>query len=165
MATQMQQAREGRITDAMKLVAAEEHIPAETIRERVANGTIAICANINHENLRPRGVGEGLRVKVNANIGTSSTFPDIEPELGTAAPFLPCEPGELAFHLQEDFVLGEVIDPQTGEPAEAAGELVLTTLLAEAMPLVRLRTGLYVEPIPAPCTCGRTMRRFRLVLP
>ena len=87
------------------------------------------------------------------------------PELGTAAPFLPCEPGELAFHLQEDFVLGEVIDPQTGEPAEAAGELVLTTLLAEAMPLVRLRTGLYVEPIPAPCTCGRTMRRFRLVLP
>ena len=87
------------------------------------------------------------------------------PELGTAALFLPCEPGELAFHLQEDFVLGEVIDPQTGEPAETAGELVLTTLLAEAMPLVRLRTGLYVEPIPAPCTCGRSMRRFRLVLP
>ena len=81
MATQMQQAREGRITDAMKIVAQEEHIPVETIRERVANGTIAICANVNHENLRPRGVGEGLRVKVNANIGTSSTFPDIEPEL------------------------------------------------------------------------------------
>ena len=81
MATQMQQAREGRITDAMKIVAEEEHLPVETIRERVANGTIAICANINHENLRPRGVGEGLRVKVNANIGTSSTFPDIEPEL------------------------------------------------------------------------------------
>lgn len=81
MATQMQQAREGRITDAMKIVAEEERIPVETIRERVANGTIAICANINHKNLRPRGVGEGLRVKVNANIGTSSTFPDIEPEL------------------------------------------------------------------------------------
>ena len=81
MATQMQQAREGRITDAMKIVAEEEHLPVETIRERVANGTIAICANINHKNLRPRGVGEGLRVKVNANIGTSSTFPDIEPEL------------------------------------------------------------------------------------
>ena len=87
------------------------------------------------------------------------------PELGTAAPFLPCEPGELAFHLQEDFVLGEVIDPQTGESAEAAGELVLTTLLAEAMPLVRLRTRLYVEPRPAPSPCGRTQRRFRLVLP
>ena len=56
MATQMQQAREGRTTDAMKIVAEEERIPVETIRERVANGTIAICANINHKNLRPRGV-------------------------------------------------------------------------------------------------------------
>lgn len=86
------------------------------------------------------------------------------PELGTAAPFLPCEPGELTFHLQEDYVLGEVIDPQTAEPSGAAGELVLTTLAAEAMPLVRLRTGLLVEPIPAPCPCGRTLRRFRVVL-
>ena len=81
MATQMQAAREGKITDAMKLVAAEEHIPAEVIRERVSRASIAICANVNHTSLKPRGVGEGLRVKVNANIGTSSTFPDIEPEL------------------------------------------------------------------------------------
>ncbi|MBQ9479533.1 MAG: phosphomethylpyrimidine synthase ThiC, partial [Selenomonadaceae bacterium] len=48
MSTQMQAARAGRITDQMKQVAAEEKIPVETIRERVANGTIAICANINH---------------------------------------------------------------------------------------------------------------------
>jgi len=81
MSTQMQAAREGKLTDAMKLVAAEEHIPAEDIRERVARGSIAICANVNHTSLKPRGVGEGLRVKVNANIGTSSTFPDIAPEL------------------------------------------------------------------------------------
>lgn len=86
------------------------------------------------------------------------------PELGTAAPFLPCEPGELTFHLQEDYALGEVIDPQTAEPSGSSGELVLTTLAAEAMPLVRLRTGLLVEPIPAPCACGRTLRRFRVVL-
>lgn len=86
------------------------------------------------------------------------------PELGTAAPFLPCEPGELTFHLQEDYVLGELVDPVTLEPTESAGELVLTTLAAEAMPLVRLRTGLLVEPIPAPCACGRTLRRFRVVL-
>ena len=81
MATQMQAAREGKITDAMKFVAEQERIPAETIRDRVARGSIAICANVNHGNLKPAGVGEGLRVKVNANIGTSSTFPDIEPEL------------------------------------------------------------------------------------
>ena len=81
MATQMQLAREGKVTEAMAHVAQEEKLSAEVIRERVARGTIAICANVNHANLQPRGVGEGLRVKVNANIGTSSTFPDIEPEL------------------------------------------------------------------------------------
>ena len=81
MATQMQLAREGKITEAMEIVAKDEHLDAETVRERVARGTIAICANVNHTALIPRGVGEGLRTKVNANIGTSSTFPDIGPEL------------------------------------------------------------------------------------
>ena len=81
MSTQMQAAREGKITDAMKIVAEAEKIPVEKIREGVAQGIIAICANVNHKSLKPCGVGAGLRTKVNANIGTSSTFPDIEPEL------------------------------------------------------------------------------------
>ena len=65
----------------MKIVATQENIPVEIIRARVAEGTIAICANINHKNLIPRGVGKGLTTKVNANIGTSSSYPDPEPEL------------------------------------------------------------------------------------
>ena len=91
MATQMQLAREGKITDAMRLVAEQEKQTPESIRERVAKGTIAICANINHTNLVPEGVGEGLRVKVNANIGTSSTFPHIEPELEKLAEAVRCK--------------------------------------------------------------------------
>lgn len=81
MATQMQLARQGIITEAMQTVAQQEGVTAEFIRAGVANGTIAICCNKNHKNLIPRGVGQGLTVKVNANIGTSSSFPDIEPEL------------------------------------------------------------------------------------
>ena len=81
MSTQMQSAREGKITDAMKYVAEVEQLPVEQIRQGVACGKIALCANINHTSLKPCGVGEGLKTKVNANIGTSSTFPDIEPEL------------------------------------------------------------------------------------
>lgn len=81
MATQMQAARAGKITEAMKEVAAQERQSPETIRERVATGTVAICANPNHTGVKPAGVGEGLRVKVNANIGTSSDFPDLAPEL------------------------------------------------------------------------------------
>lgn len=81
MATQMQLARQGIITDAMRTVAQQEGVSEEFIRAGVAEGTIAICANKNHKNLIPRGVGQGLKIKVNANIGTSSSFPDIEPEL------------------------------------------------------------------------------------
>lgn len=91
MATQMQLAREGKITEVMKIVAEQEHQPPESIRERVAKGTVAICANVNHEKLIPAGVGEGLRVKVNANIGTSTTFPDIEPELQKLAEAVRCK--------------------------------------------------------------------------
>lgn len=81
MATQMQLARQGIITDAMRTVAQQEGVSEEFIRAGVAEGTIAICCNVNHKNLIPRGVGQGMKVKVNANIGTSSSFPDIEPEL------------------------------------------------------------------------------------
>lgn len=81
MATQMQLARQGIITDAMRIVAQQEGVSEEFISAGVAEGTIAICANKNHKNLIPCGVGQGLKVKVNANIGTSSSFPDIEPEL------------------------------------------------------------------------------------
>lgn len=81
MTTQMQWARKGTITPAMEAVAAYEGLDQEVIRERVAQGVIAIPCNINHKNLRPRGVGLGLKVKVNANLGTSSAFPDPTPEL------------------------------------------------------------------------------------
>ncbi len=90
MATQMQMAREGKISDAMRIVAEREKQTPESIRERVARGTVAICANVNHAGLRPAGVGEGLSVKVNANIGTSSTFPDIAPELDKLAEAVRC---------------------------------------------------------------------------
>ena len=81
MKTQMEVARAGRVTEAMDYVAKEEGIAPEIVRAGVAAGTIAICANSNHASLLPRGVGAPLRTKVNANIGTSSAYPDIAPEL------------------------------------------------------------------------------------
>ena len=81
MKTHMQQARAGIITKEMHIVAEQEQVTPEFIRDGVAQGTIAICANINHKSLIPRGVGQGLTTKVNANIGTSSSYPDPKPEL------------------------------------------------------------------------------------
>ena len=79
--TQVEAARAGKITAQMKQVAASEGLEAEFIRQGVAEGTIVIPANINHTNLIPRGIGKGLSTKVNANIGTSSDFGNIDTEL------------------------------------------------------------------------------------
>lgn len=68
-------------------------------------------------------------------------------------------------HLQEDHFLAEVIDPDTGEPlpAGAEGELVLTSLTKEAMPLLRYRTGDRTALLAAPCPCGRSAVRLRRI--
>ncbi len=79
--TQLELARKGVISPQMKVVAEAEGLEAEFIREGVAKGTIVIPANINHAKLVPCGIGQGLSTKVNANIGTSSDFGDINTEL------------------------------------------------------------------------------------
>ncbi len=66
-------------------------------------------------------------------------------------------------HLWEDHFLLEVINPTTGEPLPdgETGELVLTSLRREAMPILRYRTRDITSVIPEPCACGRTHRRIR----
>jgi phosphomethylpyrimidine synthase len=79
--TQLELAKQGEITGQMEEVAIHENLDAETIREGVASGTIVIPANINHTKSESRGIGKGLSTKVNANIGTSSDFVDLDTEL------------------------------------------------------------------------------------
>ena len=79
--TQLELAREGVISPQMESVAQHEGVDAEFIRQGVAKGTIVIPANIKHSNLVPYGIGQGLRTKVNANIGTSSDFGNVDTEL------------------------------------------------------------------------------------
>jgi len=79
--TQLELARAGTISPQMELVARSEGVDAEFVRQGVAAGTIVIPANINHKNLVPCGIGQGLKTKVNANIGTSSDFCDVTNEL------------------------------------------------------------------------------------
>ena len=74
-------ARDGIITREMTAVAISEQVTPEFIRERVANGTIAIPANIHHTHLQPVGVGRDLRCKINANLGNSPLSSGIENEI------------------------------------------------------------------------------------
>jgi len=65
-------------------------------------------------------------------------------------------------HLWEDSFILEIIDPRNGEyvPDGEEGEIVLTTLMREGMPIIRYRTGDIASVDPAPCPCGRTHRRL-----
>ena len=79
--TQLELARQGIVSAQMRTVAEQEGLDPEIVRQLIEKGTVVIPANINHSNLIPCGVGEGLRTKVNANIGTSSDFGNASSEL------------------------------------------------------------------------------------
>lgn len=82
LVTQIDFARAGQITPQMREVAEREHRDPEYIRERVADGRIAIPANIVHikKGMRAFGVGEGLSTKVNVNLGISGDKADAAEE-------------------------------------------------------------------------------------
>ncbi len=75
-------------------------------------------------------------------------------------------PERRGMHLAEDHFLPEVVDPVTLEPLPpgATGELVLTTLTKEALPLLRYRTRDLTSLDPTPCACGRTLVRIARIM-
>ena len=79
--TQKIEAQKGIITKEMEIVARDEDVSTEWLREKIASGRIVIPANRNHRGVKPLGIGEGLRIKVNTNLGTSSDHIDLEEEL------------------------------------------------------------------------------------
>ena len=79
--TQMEAAKKGIITREMSVVAKKESMAEEKLREFVSSGKVAIPANINHKSLSPEGVGEGLKTKVNVNLGISGDCADYTKEM------------------------------------------------------------------------------------
>ena len=79
--TQKIEAQKGIITKEMEIVARDEDVSTEWLREKIASGRIVIPVNRNHRGVKPVGIGEGLRIKVNTNLGTSSDHIDLEEEL------------------------------------------------------------------------------------
>ena len=84
------------------------------------------------------------------------------PELGHASLLYQCA-DTTAHHVQEDCFLIEILRFGSDEVIaedDCMGELVLTELTAQAMPLIRYRTGQAVRRVNEPCRCGRTFRRI-----
>lgn len=82
--TQMEAARKGIITEQIRKVAQKEGMDENKLLQLVAEGRVAIPSNKNHKSLEPQGVGEGLRTKINVNLGISRDCRDFEVEVGKA---------------------------------------------------------------------------------
>ncbi len=104
--TQLQAARKGIVTEAMKSVAKEENVPVEKVLAAVADGTAVIPLNIHHKNCRPVGVGRLFTTKINANLGRSMTHSGKGDEL---------EKLDIALKAGADFVM----DLSVGEGVKA----------------------------------------------
>lgn len=110
--TTLEAARQGIITPIMEQAAAEEGLNAETLRQGIAQGTIALCHNTCHHNGRPLAVGAGLRTKVNANIGSSQDDADIEQEVAKA-------------RIAQDAGADALMDLSTGGPIDAIRQAIV----------------------------------------
>jgi phosphomethylpyrimidine synthase len=110
--TQLAQARKGAVTPEMEAVAEAEGVPIQTLVQQIAQGRIVIPANKGHRGIRPTGIGKGLTIKVNANIGTSSDHADPAEELAKL---------EAAIEAGADTIM----DLSTGGAIDAMRKLIL----------------------------------------
>lgn len=104
---------------------------------------------------------EAMREEVEARLGLTAV--DIYGLSEIMGPGVACECEQRAgLHGWEDHFLFEVIDPDTQSPLAdgEAGELVITTLTKEALPMIRYRTRDMTRVMRAPCDCGRTHLRI-----
>ncbi len=107
---------------------------------------------------------EGMREEIEARLNLEAFDIYGLAEMGGPGVSIEC-PYHNGLHLAEDHFLAELVDPDTGEPVGegSPGELVLTSLTREAMPLLRYRTRDRVTLDRERCACGRTMARMSKV--
>ena len=79
--TQMEAAKNGFVTEEMKIVAEKENVSEEFLLEKIAKGEIVIPRNKNHNSISPEGIGTGLRTKINVNLGISKDINDLDLEM------------------------------------------------------------------------------------
>lgn len=108
---------------------------------------------------------EAVRARIEAMLGISATDNYSISEVMGPGVSGECEENKDGLHINEDHFLCEVIDPESGEvlPAGRTGELVITTLTKEALPILRYRTRDVTSLNPEPCSCGRTLARMARV--
>jgi len=108
---------------------------------------------------------EAVRHRIESLLGLSATDNYAISEVMGPGVSGECAENRNGLHVNEDHFLCEIIDPDSGEvlsPGET-GELVITTLTKEAIPILRYRTRDLTSLDPEPCPCGRTLARMARV--
>jgi phosphomethylpyrimidine synthase len=113
MTNQLIEARGGIATALMKAVARDEGIESEALRDSIAAGRAIILGNNRHKHFTPKGIGAGLAVKVNANVGTSPERVNVEEELEK-------------LRVAEDAGADTVMDLSTGGDLDAIRKTVMS---------------------------------------
>jgi len=105
---------------------------------------------------------EEVRAKIESRLGISATDNYGISEVMGPGVSGECEEQKDGLHINEDHFLCEIVDPGSGEvlPPGETGELTITTLTKEALPILRYRTGDLTSLNPRPCPCGRTLARM-----
>jgi phenylacetate-CoA ligase len=109
---------------------------------------------------------ESVRRRIESLLGISATDNYAISEVMGPGVSGECEENKSGLHINEDHFLCEVVDPDSGEvlPPGETGELVITTLTKEAIPILRYRTRDLTSVDVRPCACGRTLARMARVL-
>lgn len=128
-------------------------LKSEGVDPRSLDWRIALIGAEPHTEEARRRIEELLGLKAYNSYGMT--------ELNGPGVAFECEK-QAGMHIWEDAYIAEIIDPKTGErvPEGEVGELVMTTLGREGMPLLRYRTRDLTRFIPGQCACGRTHRRM-----
>jgi len=144
-----------------------------TVAVGMPSDALRLADEVEGMGLGPRGLWLQVAL-LGGEPWSEETRADIEERLGVetldhfgvriaAAPGLAFECEEKAgLHVSEDHFLAEIVDPETLAPLppSSEGELVLTTLTREALPVIRHRTGDLCSLDEEPCECGRTLARM-----
>jgi len=123
----------GKVTTVRNVLLSTDYVPKAIVQEVEAKWG---CRVFNHYGMTEMGLGGGVQCQALAG-----------------------------YHLREADILFEIVDPESGEivPDGEYGEVVFTSLTAEAMPLVRYRTGDISRFLPEPCACGTVLKSMDIV--
>jgi phenylacetate-CoA ligase len=134
---------------------------AYLLAERAADEGVAERIQLRYGVLGAEPWSEGLRQKIEEAWGEfdACDIYGLSEVIGPGVA-MECRENKGGLHVFDDHFQCEVVDPETGEPTDGLGELVLTTLTKEALPVIRYRTGDVTQLLPGDCPCGRTHPRI-----